>query len=314
MRGGGLPNCEKNTYLKKHTWIHRGGKVNYWWHPKDKSELVLLGEFLYKNNQNFIVIGHTSNIYFKNSYNIEHVIDTRKLTSFYLDDKTIVCDCGTPIARLSKWAVEYGIIGYEGLINLPGTVAGAIVNNSGCYHCGIDKILKSVELLTPNGIILNIEAKKLNYKFRNSALKTGDIHGIILRAFLDASNKAEISKLKEIAEINSQNRLDTQDPPAYNLGTTINFGYYKKNFRNIIIRIVDKCCRLIIKDSNKRYRIKKNTILTLYGKLFLNKYISNKRMGCYIWKDDKADIYFEDYLSLMDNVYSNTSIEIEIKE
>lgn len=185
--------------MSRKTWIHRGGKVDYWWLPNDLSELIYVGKLLYGNNQNFITIGHTSNIYFKNSFNIPHILDTKKLASFSLEDNIIVCDCGVPIAKLSKWAVEQGIMGYEGMINLPGTVAGAIVGNSGCYNCGIDKILRSVEVLTPDGEILNIDVSNLNYQFRSSAFKTEELKGIILRAFLDASQHRAIEELMYIA-------------------------------------------------------------------------------------------------------------------
>ena len=158
-RGGELPEYQLNTTLAKHSWLRRGGNVKYWWLPKNREELVNIGRFLYENNQPFITIGHTSNIYFKDSFSIDHIIDTRKLTSYeILNDNLIICDCGVHMSKLAKYAILNGIEGYEGFINLPGTVGGAIVNNSGCYRCGIDKVLKSIELLTPEGKIVNLDA------------------------------------------------------------------------------------------------------------------------------------------------------------
>ena len=120
-----LCKCEQHVSLKDKTWIHRGGMVDYWLQPATIEELTVVGKYLYNHQENFLVIGHTSNIYFKNSYNVRCIVDTRKLTAYRQTDKgTLCCDCGAPMARISRWCVDNGISGYEGMVNLPGTVGG----------------------------------------------------------------------------------------------------------------------------------------------------------------------------------------------
>lgn len=314
IRGGELPKCQLDTSLSTHSWIHRGGAVKYWWAPENYDELVTIGRFLYEKSLPFLTIGHTSNIYFRDSFSIDHVIDTRKLTQFNFVDNgsTIICDCGVHTSKLSKYAIENGIAGYEGMINLPGTVGGAIVNNSGCYNCSIENVLKSIELLTPEGEIIILDANCMNYQFRSSDIKTGKLKGIILRAFFDASQKDSSAKLIDIAKNNTHNRLTTQDSPAKNLGSTVNCNGYNKNFKNTLLRVILKFYRIFVTDPIKNYRLSKSLILILYGKCYLSKYISDKRMQCYLWKDHKADEYFDDYLDLIRRVYKRSSIEIEI--
>lgn len=116
---------ERNVSLKNKTWIHRGGQVDYWLQPSTIEELVEVGRQLYNQTEPFITIGHTSNIYFKNSFNIKYVVDTRKLVGFKrIDNNTLMVECGTPISRVSRFCVDNSIAGYEGMINLPGTVGG----------------------------------------------------------------------------------------------------------------------------------------------------------------------------------------------
>lgn len=116
---------QKSIMLKDKTWIHRGGKVDCWLQPTSIEELEAVGKILYENKEPFVVIGHTSNTYFKNSFNIKYVIDTRHLTGFNeLDGNTLVCECGAPMAKVSRYCVERGIAGYEGMVGLPGTVGG----------------------------------------------------------------------------------------------------------------------------------------------------------------------------------------------
>ena len=120
-----LCHSETNILLKDRTWIHRGGKVDYWLQPENIEELVAVGKLLYGIKEPFVTIGHTSNTYFKNSFNIKYVIDTRHLTGFNeLNGNTLVCECGAPMAKVSRYCVERGIAGYEGMVGLPGTVGG----------------------------------------------------------------------------------------------------------------------------------------------------------------------------------------------
>lgn len=307
--------CLNNISLSEKTWIHRGGNVKYYYLPNSVEELIEVGRYLYSGKSDFLTIGHTSNIYFKNSFNIDNIIDTKRLSSYNILDKdTLIADCGAHVSKLSKYCVENGFVGYEGMINLPGTLGGAIVNNSGCYNCGIDKVLKSIDLLTPEGRIENITKKELGYTFRKSRLKTGEIKGIILRAYLDISIKGNIEELKKIAAENTNNRKITQDPPAYNLGTTINYSTYKLNVKNIIIALTSRFLNLITRDFTKRTRVLKELILFMYGRTYLSKYISDKRINCFLWVDEKADNFFDDYVSLLNEVYKHSEMEIEIKQ
>lgn len=306
--------CLHDVFLKDKTWIHRGGKVSNYYIPESIEQLIEVGRMLYLENRDFLAVGHTSNLYFKNSFNINSIVDTKQLTAFnILDDKTLVADCGAHMSKLSQYCVENGFVGYQGMINLPGTVGGAIVNNSGCYNCGIDKVLKSIDLLTPKGDIINIANKELGYSFRDSKLKTGELKGVILRAYLDISNKGNVEVLKKIALENTSNRKATQDPPAYNLGTTVNFFHYKTNLKNIFIRTVSKIMTLMIRDCHKRNRTLKKLILFMYDRSYLDKYISDKRMQCFLWKDENSDLYFEQYLELLRDIYKKSFIEIQIK-
>lgn len=308
-------NCLHNVSLRDKTWIHRGGNVNNYYLPKSIEELIEVGRYLFHNRKDFITIGHTSNIYFKDSFNIDCIIDTKQLTSFQIvDSETLVCDCGVHMSKFSQYCVENGFVGYEGMINLPGTVGGAIVNNSGCYNCGVDKVVKTIDLLTQEGEVVNLSNKDLGFTFRNSNLKKGELKGIVLRAYFDISNKGNIDDLKKVAEENTKDRKLTQDPPAHNLGTTINNFTYNLNIKNIIIAIISRFINLVTKDYTNRNKALKQVILSMYGKAYLSKYISDKRMNCFLWVDEDADYYFNDYVKLMGDIYKIRDIEIDIKE
>ena len=67
--------CINNISLSESTWIHRGGNANYYYIPNSVEELIEVGRYLYSDKREFLTIGHTSNIYFKNSFNIDNIIE-----------------------------------------------------------------------------------------------------------------------------------------------------------------------------------------------------------------------------------------------
>ena len=52
--------------------------------------------------------------------------------------------------------IKAGYVGFEGLTDLPGTIAGAVYGNSGCRHCSINELVTDIELLTDDGIKLSM--------------------------------------------------------------------------------------------------------------------------------------------------------------
>lgn len=253
-------------------------------------------------------------MWFKNDFDIDCILDTRQLKGFHeTDNNQIVCECGLPIKQLSKYCIEHGYAGYEGMINLPGTIAGAIVNNSSCYKCGVQSTLDSIDIITEDGEAKHLPASELGYTFRSSKLKKGSLRGVIVRAYFDISKHENTSVLQSRAEEYHQDRLVTQDPPAHNLGSTVNIDGYYKGWIGVILRIARKLLLIVGTKKNNITRILNYTACICCGCPKVAKYISTKRSSCFIWKDQGADKAFSDYVKVMNKIYTKCSIEIEIK-
>lgn len=145
-------------------------------------------------------------------------------------------------------------------------------------------------------------------------MKRGELKGIILRAYFDISKREHKKQLKSIAERNRADRKGTQDPPAQNLGSTVNTVGYKRNLRNMIISLLTRVYVHITDDRQKRYLFRKKLTCLMFGVNRISKYISDKRMNCFIWKDEGADEAYTKYIALMNEVYEHCSVEIIIKE
>jgi UDP-N-acetylmuramate dehydrogenase len=111
--------------------------------PESKEELTSLCRDLYKRKEDFLIIGHTSNIYFTPDYHANIIVSTRKVKDINISDDSINVDCGVSVRSLSRRMVDLGIKGFYGLIDLPGTVGAAVYGNASCFNCSITKLLIS---------------------------------------------------------------------------------------------------------------------------------------------------------------------------
>ena len=105
-------NFEENVLLKKRTWLKTGGFVKVWIEPSNGEELVRVAEYFYKESIQYQVIGHTSNIYFLDSTNIEVIVSTKNIKSFQQNNDVVLCDCGVSVSRLSRYFVDLGYAAY----------------------------------------------------------------------------------------------------------------------------------------------------------------------------------------------------------
>lgn len=303
-----------NVTLSSRTWIKRGGIASVWFSPQNSEQLEKIGRYLYSNHQNFDIIGHTSNTYFTNSHNTNCVLDTKSVQNIVWQDNFIICDCGVALQKLARTCISKGIKGYEGFYNIPGTVAGAVVDNSGCYGSQMDQVVLSIDLLRPDGKIINISKTDLKYRTRSSALKRHETEGIILRVYLDNSHKGNPLELEEQGRNNQALRQYQHEGPAHNLGSVFVYTYeYKKNIRNLVVRIASKMMRLMHINYQKQQYTIKWMLMLLYGYTKLDKYISDKNIKCFLWREKDADDHFCEFIQFFNAFANKPEIEIDIK-
>lgn len=305
---------KQHIELNKVTWIHRGGHCNLYIEPSNIDQLIKVCRFLYANKLKFYIFGHTSNIYILNDCNLDIVVSVKKCNSYSLDKNHLRVDCGVSVIKLSKAMIDIGVSGFEFLTALPGTVGAAIYNNSSCKDNSINSLLVYVELLTPSGELINIERNDLRLTYRSSILKRKELEGVIVSACLKVSF-SEKQKLQQISIENERQRKLRLEPPAMNLGCTVNrpFSLGKMPILYMIpMRMISLLCKIFCVPNKIKTRILKNIILTISGYRELKRYVSDYLILTFVWRDSHADDVFDSYLSFMKKVYKTDKIEIEI--
>ena len=296
-------------------WLNhaQGGMIGTFYEPETKDELIDICRFLYREKKSFDLIGHTSNIYFLPNYSVDIMVSTRKVKKVVYTKSSIVAECGASVKVLAHAMVNEGIKGFEGLVDLPGTVAASVYGNASCFNCSINSMLVTVEFLKDNGEIVNLKPEDLKIGRRSSSLKRGDLKGVILSVTL-RKEFGDKEELKTLAEENHRKRKETQPGPKDNLGS-IYSGNHKKTVYNIVIICLSKilclvCNLFFLKRGSSRIK-QKDIYFSLLGAKDLLPYV--RSWNRYIWKDEKSHELFWKYHRIHKKLFNNMDFEIEIK-
>lgn len=305
---------EIDVDLKKRTWIHRGGVCDVFISPINKTQLIKVVQYLYSNKLTFIVVGYTSNIYILNSCNIPIVVSTKKYNEYKLYSDRLYCDAGVNVMHLAKHMVENGIIGFEYLTDLPGTVASAIYNNSSCETNSISQLLISAEVLLDDGNLITMYPEDFSFGYRTSKMKKKEVRGVIISVLL-RTEKGDLNKLQNISQSNIAKRRKLLKSYAKTLGSTMNCCFSNGRMPLHLyfpFRIYNFWLKVVEKDAYKRQQRSKDFICKISGYKEIANYISDEDIIIFIWRDENADDIFPKYLEFMKKVYRTQMLEIEI--
>ena len=303
---------EENVSLSKKTWIKTGGICSYWITPTSVKQLNEVCQFLYSDGISFDLVGQTSNLFFHSTYNPKVVVSTVKVNKYEINGDTIICECGVSVIKLAKDCLSQGYAGFYGLVGLPGTVASAAVNNAGCFKCSISSMLISADVLQPDGTIQTMTKEKFHYSHRSSAFKCGEKNGVILSVRLKVKKAAVIEDEYKKAEEAKVYRKNKQEGPSRNLGSVFSSLKKKQNAKNWISSFLARTANILHVSSQKR--VSKQMLLWLYGYTDLSRYISDKQINTFVWRDADAEQKFVRYKEFMGKVFDNLTIEIEEKK
>ncbi|MDB3969403.1 UDP-N-acetylmuramate dehydrogenase [Candidatus Pelagibacter ubique] len=185
--------------LKKSNWFNIGGQTKVYFRPDNLPDLIL---FLkrYGEKEKIHILGAGSNTLISDEKFDGVVIKLGKNFSniSILPNDVIIAGSACLDKKLSDFALNNGIGGFEFLACIPGTIGGGLKMNAGCFNKEFKDVLVSIQAIDKNGQVLTIPASKVIFKYRSNDLKEDLI-------FLSASfkgtkkNKEEIEK--EVLEL-----------------------------------------------------------------------------------------------------------------
>ncbi len=181
-----------NADLKKKNWFNIGGKAKVFYKPAELKDLIKFLKVL-DNKEKIYTIGAGSNTLITdevfNGVVIKLGKNFNRLSS--LSPEIIISGAAVSDKKLSEFAADNDLSGFEFLSCIPGTVGGGIKMNAGCFGNEIKDILISVQVIDKIGNVSSIPSNKINFDYRTNNLSEDLI-------FLSASFKGKKKDSKNI--------------------------------------------------------------------------------------------------------------------
>lgn len=162
--------------LKKHTSFKVGGACEAMIAINSTSSARELFKISNSLNIPYLVLGKGSNMLIcdEGFDGIVFLISKDFAEVKLLDEVTIECEAGTPLAKAAYVAYKNGLTGLEFAWGIPGTVGGAVYMNAGAYGGEIVDVVYSTEQVDKNGEISVFTKDQLELSYRHSVFSGND--------------------------------------------------------------------------------------------------------------------------------------------
>ncbi|MBF4552435.1 UDP-N-acetylmuramate dehydrogenase [Pseudoclavibacter sp. VKM Ac-2888] len=181
------------TRLSELTTTQVGGEATQLVAPATRPELIAAAEELFANYEQPLILGGGSNTIATDDRIDEPVLHVVTKGIHQLDgpvDKVgqarVRIDAGESWSALVDYAVARNWSGIEALAGIPGSVGATPVQNIGAYGQELSDVLARIEFYDADADTVRwIDAADLGLGYRTSAIKRGELRGVVTRVELD---------------------------------------------------------------------------------------------------------------------------------
>ncbi len=249
-------NIKFNELMSKYSWFNLGGPAETFFKPKNKNELIDFLKLTKKFNKKLNIIGAGSNTLIRDGGIKDVTIKLSNNFSFLklIEKDLIEVGASTLDRKLSNFASENSLSGFEFLSCIPGSIGGGIVMNCGCYNEEISHIFVSCKAINSEGKEVEINKKDIKFFYRGTNLpKDLIIVSVKLRGKIFKKDKV-IEKQRTLIE----KKQNSQPKNIKTGGSTF------KNTKNY------KAWELIQKSNCENFSVGGAKISTKHSNFFLN--------------------------------------------
>ncbi len=163
---------EENTPLAPYTRLRLGGLAAYFAQPTNQSELAELIKRFSAHEIPIKLLGNGANVLVPDEGFGGLVIrlSAPEFTEIKVIGKTMIAGGGVQLSHLVSTAVREGFTGPEQLVGIPGTVGGALHQNTSAHGGNIGAWVRQATVLTGKGEVLVRQTEDLNFSYRQSSL------------------------------------------------------------------------------------------------------------------------------------------------
>jgi UDP-N-acetylmuramate dehydrogenase len=180
--------------LAHHTWLGLGGAAGYFCEPVDVEALGRVVRRCRDRGIPLPVIGGGTNV-LVSAAGFPGMVVRLSAAAFCgveVQKPTLVAGAGAKLVHVVSAAVQAGLAGLETLVDVPGTVGGALVGNAGGHGGDIGACVRSVTVMLLDGTVEVREGARLAFESRWSNLDDCIVIGCRLE--LDAESPEQLTK------------------------------------------------------------------------------------------------------------------------
>ena len=281
-----------NHDLSRLNWFNIGGKTKVFLFANSLKDLSI---FLkqYNNRGKIFILGAGSNVLFNDEIYEGAII---KLGKYFnnvskLKENLIVAGSSCLDKKLSEFAMENYIEGFEFLSCIPGSVGGGIKMNAGCYGREIKDIIVSVQAIDFKGKVFTIPYSEISFKYRSTNLSKDLI-------YLSGTFKGNLSKKNIIKEKIDELKRKKEHSQPIRIKTS------GSTFKNPLNQTDKKVWELI----------RESIDIEKVNKMFGDAKISEKHCNFLINKEKASSKEMKSLINFIkENVYKKTGVNLELE-
>jgi UDP-N-acetylmuramate dehydrogenase len=172
--------------LGRHTSLRVGGPARKFLESTDLAALARLLDAAQQDDVRVLVLGGGSNLLVADEgfdgVVVKYTALGHRLEAAPGEGILVRVAAGVNLSNLARRLAHEGLAGLEWAASVPGTVGGAVVNNAGAFGGCIADHLVDAEIVDTDGAVRNIDAADLEYAYRASVLKRGELGPVIVRS------------------------------------------------------------------------------------------------------------------------------------
>lgn len=161
-----------NEPMRDHTTFGVGGPADVFIVPASADEATTVLRALRVLHAKYFVLGKGSDLLVSDAGYRGAVVSLEQLNGIAHEGNTLICEAGATLKDVAEKACELGLAGFEFASGIPGSIGGACFMNAGAYDGCMADVLRSVEVLTPEGEKKTLTVNELALGYRTSKIRT----------------------------------------------------------------------------------------------------------------------------------------------
>ncbi|HMO15409.1 MAG TPA: UDP-N-acetylmuramate dehydrogenase [Pirellulaceae bacterium] len=184
----------ENEPLAPYTSLRIGGVAEFLAEPNDLDQLQALVQRFASAGKSIRLLGGGSNVLVRDEgvAGLVILLSAPAFCQMKCDGEQVLVGGGVKLSHFVSLAVGNGFVGPENLVGIPGTVGGALHENTGVQGSDIGTWLRSADVMTLQGEIKTRKLEDLQFAYRESSLN--ELAILNARFEFDRSDAGELTR------------------------------------------------------------------------------------------------------------------------